>query len=98
VNNISLIKNDTGIGYRATLSNENGAVNLTDTDVLFVFGEFELLPIKEVETGKVLLVFEKVHTAKTGSYRAAFKVRFPDGRLETFPGANETIMQVQIKE
>jgi len=97
MNEIKLIKNDTGIGYRATLSNEDGPVDLTDADVLFIFSGHEIRPIKE-GLGKVLLVFEKVHTVKTGVYIASFKVRFKDGRLETFPGANEPGIKVRIKE
>lgn len=95
---IKLIKGDNGIGYLATLSNEDGPVDLTDVDILFLFGKHEIRPIKEAETGKVLLVFESLHTDKTGYYRSTFKVRFKDGRLESFPGVNEDRIKVIIKE
>lgn len=35
---ITLKQNDTGIGIRAELSNQDGAVNLTDATVLFFNG------------------------------------------------------------
>lgn len=94
---ISLIKGDTGIGRRATLSDENGPVDVADANVVFRFSGHELTPIKE-ETGKLLLVFNDVHTAVVGVFDAVFKVKFADGRKETFPGAEQEGLKVYIKE
>lgn len=95
---IHLIKGDTGIGRRGTLSNEKGPVDLTNAKVLFLFGKHVIHPIKEEETGKLLLVFDEVHTAKTGIFHASFKVEFDDERIESFPGAESTTrLKVYVK-
>src|SRR5690625_1653501 len=93
---INLVQGDTGIGRRVTLENENGAVDLTDADVLFLFDEHEIHPIKEEQKGKLKLVFEEVHTRKARMFTAVFKVKFKDGRKETFPGVGEKIY-VRVK-
>ena len=97
---IHLIKGDTGIGRRASLSNENGPVDLTDTnEVRFLFDNHVIYPIKEEEKGKLLLPFNEFHTAKAGVFNASFKVTFKDGRKETFPGAESpTRLKVYVKE
>lgn len=96
--NINLIKGDTGIGRRVTLITENGAVDLTDATVLFMFGDHTLYPIKLEEPGKLLLVFEREHTAQSEVYKAQFKVIYSDDRKETFPGADDEKINVHISE
>lgn len=88
-------RNDTGIGIRATLFNENGVLDLTGADVLFLMGTHEITPmIEDVTAGKVLVVFEKNHTEKANVYRAEFEVLFKDGRTETYP--SDGYLKVEI--
>lgn len=94
---IYLWKGDTGIGRRATLTDENGPVDLKDADVRFLFGSHEIIPVRE-DDGKLLIVFEKVHTKDARIFRAVFRVQFVDGRIETFPGPKESKILVKVKE
>lgn len=92
---LTIKQNDNGIGIKATLSNEQGPVNLTDAEVLFVMGEHEIpSQIVDAENGQVLVVFESIHTEVPGIYPAEFEVRFPDGRNETFP--NDDYIKIHI--
>lgn len=92
---ITLKQNDTGIGIRATLSNEDGNINLSDAAVLFLFDGHEIKAnILNYENGQVLVTFNKVHTLKTGIFNAEFEVLFDDGRIETFP--NDGYLQIKI--
>ncbi|MEC5422405.1 hypothetical protein QGM71_02730 [Virgibacillus sp. C22-A2] len=95
---IYLTKGDTGIGRRATLSNENGPVDLKDAEVRFLFGEHAIYPEKESETGRLLVVFDEVHTSKAQTFYASFKITFKDGRIETFPGAESTKIKIYVRE
>lgn len=83
---ITIKQNDNGIGIIATLSNKNGAVDLTNASVLFLFDGHELTPtIEDAVTGKVVVVFESPHTAKPGTFAGEFEVTFADSRKETYP-------------
>lgn len=81
---IKLKQNDNGIGLKATLTNIDGNVDLTDADILFLFGDYEI-NANIIDASKVMVIFNKVHTSKTGFYDAEFEVKFKDGRVETFP-------------
>lgn len=94
---IYLYKGDTGIGRLVILSNEDGATDLTDADVLFFMGNHEIKP-RKLDDGKLLLTFETVHTEKAGFYSAVFKVHYSDGRIETYPSAEQPPIKVYIKE
>ena len=92
---IVLKRGDNGIGIRATLSNENGPVDLTDASVLFLFSNFEInAQIHDAENGVVNVFLEKMHTEKTGEFYAEFEVQFSDGRVETFP--NNDYLRLKI--
>lgn len=92
---ITIKRNDTGIGIKATLSNKDGAVDLTDADVLFLMDKHEITPVVEdAENGIVLVTFNEVHTSQTGILKAEFEVAFADGRKETFP--NDDYLKVHI--
>ena len=83
---IYLKQYDTGYGLENTLTNENGAVDLTDATVLFYMGEHEIhTQITDASNGQVMVVFDRAHTEKPGKKRAEFKVTYQDGRVETFP-------------
>lgn len=94
---ITLKQNDTGIGLKATLTNVDENVDLTDADVLFLFGGHEIVAdVEDAENGKLFIAFNKVHTTKTGFYNAEFEVKFKDNRVETFP--NDGYIKIQIKQ
>lgn len=83
---IVLKQHDTGIGARATLSDKNGNVNLTDADVLFLFGKHAIQPvIKDALNGIVDVAFDEIHTAEHGFFDAEFQITYNDGRIETYP-------------
>lgn len=98
---IYLTKGDTGTGFRATLeydrNQEDLNEHLKEADVRFVFGEHEIIPQRE-DDNKFLIVFEKVHTEKPGIYHAAFKVKYKDSRIETFPDARQPSIKVKVTE
>lgn len=92
---ITIKRGDTGIGIKATLFNEKGNVNLTDTDVLFLMHNHVIkADLEDAENGKVKVFFNSINTENTGIYYAEFEVRFPDGRIETFP--NDSYLKIRI--
>lgn len=92
---IILKQNDTGIGLKATLSNQDGSIDLTDADVLFLMKDHVIVSKKiDDEKGTVEVVFNKIHTEKVGLFSAEFKVKFKDGRVESFP--NNDYLQIKI--
>src|SRR5699024_2476529 len=92
-----LKRGDTGIGLRATLSNDEGNVDLTGSEVHFLFGEHKInVEIEDAEKGVLIIVFNSVHTMKTGIFSAEFKVKFEDGRVETFP--NDSYLKIKIMQ
>jgi|SRR5690625_1022587 len=94
---LTLKRGDDGIGIKATLSNTLGCLDLTDTSVLFLFDDYEIpAQITDAENGEVLVVFEHIHTSKTGVYRGEFEVTFNDGRIETFP--NDSYLNLKIMQ
>lgn len=98
MNDICLAKGDTGIGIIATLTSDSEPIDLDKAEVRFLFGDHELYPKKEGEVGKVMLTFEEIHTKVTGHFRGVFKIKFKDGRIETFPSACQGKIKMQIKE
>lgn len=101
MNDIYLTKGDTGIGVRAKLKwNDEQSVleeELKDADVTFEFGNYEITPEHEAKN-EYLVTFDKKHTEKPGIFAASFKVKFSDGRIETFPDAMQERIRVRIKE
>lgn len=92
---IKLKRGDTGIGIRATLSNNAGNVDLTDADVHFLFSEHKIrASMHDAQNGVVDVVFDRFHTAQPGIFYAEFKVVFNDGRVETFP--NDSFLEIHI--
>lgn len=94
---INLKQNDTGIGLRITLEDESGAVDLTNTSVLFFMGGKTIYPsIVDATNGVVLVTFEEDHTSTPGIYRAECKVEFQDGRIEHYP--NDGYININIQK
>lgn len=92
---ITLKQGDTGIGLKATLSNDDGHINLTNSSVLFLMNEHEIQSvIVNEENGEVEVIFNKIHTSKAGIFNAEFEVQFSDGRVETYP--NDGYLQIKI--
>lgn len=90
-------RGDTGIGLEAKLSNIKGNVNLTDADVLFLFRGYKITPVVvDAKNGKLWVVFNEIHTDKTGFFNGEFEVDFKDGRNETFP--SDGYIKIQIKK
>lgn len=94
---ICLTKGDTGIGFRATLYNGDRKINLDGADVMFKFGGHEITPKIESDNN-LLVVFEAVHTEKTGIFRGQFKVTHNDGRIETYPSHCESKIMINVGE
>ncbi|MBB6451975.1 hypothetical protein HNQ94_000396 [Salirhabdus euzebyi] len=95
---IHLKQNDTGIGVKATLSNENGNVNLDGATVLFCMGKHKITArIEDAANGLVLVPFTNVHTSETGFFKAEFEVIFSDERIETFPNNDYLTVNIMKK-
>lgn len=93
---LTIKRGDTGFGIKATLSNTQGCIDLTDASVLFLFDKFEIpAEISDAENGEVIVFFERTHTEDAGFYNAEFEVQFLDGRVETFP--SNGYLKVHIK-
>lgn len=83
---ITLKQGDTGTGIKATLSDEDGPVNLSGAAVRFYMAGFDVrAAIRDAANGVAEVTFTDVHTAKEGIFKAEFEVIFSDGRVETFP-------------
>lgn len=83
---ITIKRGDTGFGIKGTLTNVEGRIDLTEANVLFLYGKHEIKAyIKDAFNGEVMVFFNKIHTEKKGIYNAEFEVQFKDGRIETFP-------------
>ena len=94
---ITIKQYDTGIGIKVTLTNEDGAVDLTDATVLFFMGSNVIYPVvTDADKGELLVVFERKHTAKTGRQRAEFRVTHSDNRVESFP--SDSYLEVNIMQ
>ncbi len=92
---LQIKRNDTGIGIEATLTNKDGNVDLTGADVSFLFRGQDITPqMKNAEEGNVIVIFNEAQTNKTGFYNAEFKVRFADGRLESFPNCGHIKVRI----
>jgi|SRR5699024_316460 len=98
MNTIYLYQGDTGTGADAIIENKDGPVDLTDADVLFLFGDHVIYPIKQKEKGNVRLVFEDMHMEVACIFNAYFRVIWSDTRKETFPGPQLEPIKVHIKE
>ena len=92
-----LTQGDTGYGFRITLEDENGPVNLSGTTVLFLMGEYEILAdIVDAVNGIALVTFNSTHTAQYGDYQALCRVEYPDGNVEHHP--SKGYINVSIKK
>lgn len=91
---IKLKQNDYGVGRKATLTNTNGPVDLTDLTVLFLFDGHEISPvIEDALNGVVSVFFESIHTVNTGIFNGEFKVS-KVGSRETIP--NDSYIKIEI--
>lgn len=86
---IYLKQYDNGYGLEDTLSDENGALDLSTASVTFYMGAHEIpAQITDAVNGQILVSFTSVHTATPGKMRAEYRVRYNDGRVETYPSRN----------
>lgn len=94
-------RNDTRGAIKATLSNENGVVDLTGCSVRFIMARRKRIKvdrqaiIEDALNGVAWFVFEQGDTDEAGTYQAEFEVTFTDNRVETFP--NDGYITVEIK-
>ncbi len=94
---VHLKQNDTGIGLRITLEDESGAVDLSNTSVLFFMGEYTIQPtIEEAVNGVILVTFLEEHTSVPDIKRAQCQVTYEDGRIEHYP--NEGYININIQK
>lgn len=93
---IMLKQGDYGVGRQATLTNDNGPINLTDSTVKFVFNGFEINPIiDDAINGELTVVFESIHTEKIGIFNGGFHIT-RTGERETIP--TNGYIKVQIEK
>lgn len=79
-------QNDTAKGLVAGLLYNGKQVDITDARVSFLYEDQELeTVILDGTKGLVLVDLNERQTEKAGFYRAEIKVRYKDGRLDTFP-------------
>lgn len=92
---ITIKQFDTGIGLKATLSNDEGNIDLSKANVVFKFNKHKVnVDVEDAQTGAVSVVLNENHTSKVGVFSAEFLVTFQDGRAETFP--NDNYLKLQI--
>jgi hypothetical protein len=97
---ITIKRNDTKDNIKATLSNEKGAVNLTDCSIRFIMAKRGVMKVdrlvqpQDAANGVVWMVFEQGDTNEIGLFQAEFEVTFSDGRIETFP--NDSFILINI--
>jgi hypothetical protein len=98
---IIIKQNDTRDALKATLSNENGAVDLTGCSVRFIMAKRKRIKvdrppvIEDAINGIVWFVFEQGDTDEANTFQAEFEVTFPDNRIETYP--NNDYLTIEIK-
>lgn len=92
----NLTQGDTGYGFRITLEDENGPVDLTGSNVLFLMGSYEIpAEIEDAINGVVLVSFLSSHTEQYGIYRALCRVTYPDGSIEHHPNSGYINVNIQ---
>src|SRR5690625_4440848 len=83
---LTIKRSDTGFGIKATLSNTQGCIDLTDSSVLFLFDKFEIpSEVIDAENVEFIVFFERTNTKDARFYNGEFEFQFPGGRIETFP-------------
>lgn len=97
MNTITIKQNDNGIGIKGNLLNENGYVDLTGSTVYFLFDDHQIpAQVTDPSKGEILVVFERIHTEKVGTFECEVEVVFSDGRNETFP--NDSYIELHIMQ
>jgi len=111
VETFTLKRNDTAPSLEATLSDDNGAIDLTGASVMFVM---KTAPTRACNTpsvsafslkkagvvaddagGVVRYDWEAVDTLTEGNYRGEFEVTFVDGKVWTFPSSGYIPISIQ---
>lgn len=90
---ITLKRGDTRYAIKAILKDADGdPVNLEGCEVKFFMaplGQLAVISrephIENAANGEVWVVWVPGETNKSGVYRSEFKVKYPDGKIETFP-------------
>lgn len=82
--------------FTATISDANGAVNLTGCTVKFIVGSIlnATMTVTNALTGAVEYAWANNDTATPGFYSAEIEVTFEDGKKMTFP--NDSYVAVHI--
>lgn len=88
---IYLKQGDTGIGIEASLLS-NGKPLTNVNQIKFHFSEHVINA--NYENGTAFVTFNREHTAKSGRFKAEFRVHYADGRTETFP--NDKYIELRI--
>lgn len=102
---MNIKQGDTRRAIKATLKDDLGnAINLTDCSVIFTMTNLSRTVRIERESiindalqGSVWFVFNAGDTDVPDSYRAEFKVTYPDSRVETFPNHKYISINIERK-
>src|SRR5699024_10133144 len=92
---IYLKRGDKGIGFKATLMNDGGNVNLDNASVIFKMGRYKIkVDVIDGVNGIVEVIFSKKHTSSYGVFKVEFEVLFKENIIESYP--NNDYLTVNI--
>lgn len=95
-NYLTIKRGDTRNAVITPLIKNGEPVDLTECTVLFYMkGKVDGGHAVVLDDGRVMYPLEENAVAKSGTFRAEFKVIYPDGRKETFP--NNDYITISIK-
>lgn len=90
-------RGDTRNAIVATLEKNGVKVDLSNCTVLFYMrGKVNGEHCQVLEDGRVMFPVEESLVDTPGIFYAEFKVRYPDGRIETFP--NDCFLKIKVCE
>lgn len=94
---IKIKQGDTRYGVHAILKDNSGSpIDLTGASVSFFMSNGvtgDVITINPT-AGEVMFPLESTATKDIGTYKAEFKVKYQDARIETFP--NDSYIPIQI--
>lgn len=99
---LTIKQNDTWPPLKATLTDENGPIDLTTATAVRVIMKGTTVTIDGVctvvsaTTGEVSYTWAAGDTAVNGSYNTEFEINWGSGRIETVP--NDSYKTVEIKD
>ncbi|MBP1967968.1 hypothetical protein J2Z83_000060 [Virgibacillus natechei] len=93
---------DSRYAIEATLSNESGAVDLTNTTIKFSMHSYSgskvinrVAEIKDANNEVVWAILQGTDTAEAGMFKGEFTATFADGRKATFPSKDYVRINIQ---